>query len=144
MRAVFITFFTFTLSIGFAQPSESKMKKIYEYLEETGSLKMGVQIAQQMISSYKDAYTNVPEKFWDEFIDEIDVEGMSKIIIPIYDKYFTEEDIDQLIIFYKSPIGQKMLELYPKISVEAMQAGKAWGEEIANNIIFQLKEKKYL
>ncbi len=133
-----------TFTTCFAQPSESKMKKIYEYLEVTGSLKMGLQIAKQMISSYKEEYTNVDDKFWDDFLAEIDADGMAKIVVPIYDKYFTEEDIDQIIIFYKTPIGKKMLELSPKIYIEAMEAGKLWGEEIAYKIIFQLKEKNYL
>ncbi len=145
MKVFLISAFLFCiLTEGFAQSSESKEKKIYEYLEVTGASKMSVQITQQMILSFKDSYSNVEEKFWDEFLKEIDVDGMTKIIVPIYDKYFTEEDIDQLIIFYKTPLGQKMLELHPKISLDAMEAGKIWGQEIAEKILFDLKENNYL
>lgn len=39
----------------------------------------------------------------------------------IYDKYFTENDIDGLIKFYKTGAGQKYLKVAPDIQKELMQ-----------------------
>ena len=39
----------------------------------------------------------------------------------IYDKYFTETDMDQLIKFYKSAAGQKYLKVAPDIQKDLMQ-----------------------
>lgn len=44
-----------------------------------------------------------------------------QVIIPLYDKYFTEDEVRALIAFYKSPTGQKMVDLTPTLFQEAMQ-----------------------
>ncbi|MFT3752304.1 MAG: DUF2059 domain-containing protein [Paludibacter sp.] len=34
----------------------------------------------------------------------------------LYDKYFTEQDIKDFIVFYKSPAGQKYINVMPEIT----------------------------
>ena len=50
-------------------------------------------------------------------------------MIPIYDKYFTHNDIRSLIRFYDSPIGRKFIKMQPYILTESMQAGTKWSED---------------
>ena len=38
----------------------------------------------------------------------------------LYDKYFTQEEINELIAFYKSGTGQKLAEVTPKIQNDLM------------------------
>ena len=38
---------------------------------------------------------------------------MADIIVPIYDKHFTESDIDGLIAFYRTPVGKKFIKELP-------------------------------
>ena len=45
-----------------------------------------------------------------------------KEIIPIYAKYFSEDDILQLIAFYETPLGQKMIEVMPQLTMDSMQS----------------------
>lgn len=40
----------------------------------------------------------------------------------------------QLLVFYHSPIGQKMLAEQPAIAIEAMDAGRAWGQQLGMEI----------
>ena len=84
------------------------------------------------------------EKFWDDFAKEIKAEDLVNLIIPIYDKYYTEDDIDQLISFYNTPTGKKMIETLPIVTQESMTAGQAWGKLIGEKVIQQLTEKGYL
>jgi hypothetical protein len=65
------------------------------------------------------------------------------LVTPIYDKYYTEADIDQLITFYNSPIGKKSVELMPVIMQESMSVGQEWGKKIAEKIAKKLKDKGY-
>jgi TonB family protein len=44
------------------------------------------------------------------------------LFVPIFDKHYTLDDINALIAFYESPVGQKTLQLQPQISVESMQS----------------------
>ena len=36
----------------------------------------------------------------------------------LYDKYFTEQEIDEILNFYKTPAGKKVIEETPKITKE--------------------------
>lgn len=47
----------------------------------------------------------------------IDVESVN-----IYDKHLTHDEIKDLIKFYESPTGKKLLEVMPQITTELMQA----------------------
>ena len=41
---------------------------------------------------------------------------------PIYARYFTTEELQQLIAFYRTPVGAKTLTLMPRVSVEVLQS----------------------
>lgn len=70
--------------------------------------------------------------------------NMLDILIPIYRKYFTTDDIRKLNEFYKSPFGQKFAASAPGISVDAMQAGQRYAQEKVAEALRTLKEKKLL
>jgi hypothetical protein len=36
----------------------------------------------------------------------------------LYDKYYTQQDIDAMIVFYKSPAGRKYVHMTPEITKE--------------------------
>jgi TonB family protein len=44
------------------------------------------------------------------------------LYVPVYDRNYTADDIDALIVFYESPVGKKTLQLQTQLSVESMQA----------------------
>lgn len=47
-------------------------------------------------------------------------ETMQEVFFPLYDKYFTEDELKELIAFYKSPVGQKSISVTPSLLAEAM------------------------
>ncbi|MEL1241771.1 DUF2059 domain-containing protein [Flavobacterium flavipallidum] len=98
-----LVLFSFTVN---AQDS-AKTEKIKQLLELSGSGKMGIQVMDQMMNSFKSSYSTVKQEFWEEFRKEINPSDIENIILPIYETYYTEDDIDQMIAFYKSPIGKK-------------------------------------
>ena len=98
----------------------------------------------QMMSSFKNSYSTVKQEFWDNFRKEINANDIENLILPVYDKYYTETDIDQLITFYNSPIGKKMINTMPLVMQESMKAGQNWGREIGEKVLARLKEKGYL
>lgn len=42
------------------------------------------------------------------------------VSVDLYDKYFTEDEIKDLIVFYKSHTGKKTTEVLPKMFGESM------------------------
>ena len=128
---------------GFSQ-SSSKIENIKKLLDLTGSGKMGAQVAQTMISSFRESYSDVPDEYWESVKKEISADDIVALIIPIYDKYYTEEDIQQLTEFYQSPIGKKVISTTPLIVQESMSAGKIWGENIGKKVMEKLKHDGYI
>jgi hypothetical protein len=43
-------------------------------------------------------------------------------MVPVYQRYYTHSDIQALLDFYKSPVGQKLVKERPLILVDSMQA----------------------
>ena len=63
------------------------------------------------------------------------------MVIPIYDKYYTETEIKELTDFYATPIGRKVITVTPLISQESMQAGQKWGKELGEKLYKDLNDK---
>ena len=108
----------------------AKEEDIRKLLVVTGAGKMGVQMMEQMFASIKVQNPAIPATFFDEFMKEVDPNELIEISIPSYDNHLTHDEIKQLLKFYESPIGKKLIEKQPLIMRDAMGAGQAWGMEL--------------
>ncbi len=60
--------------------------------------------------------------FRDRLMKDLDVQAFVDLMIyPIYDKFFTVEDLTALIEFHKSPVGRKMSEVSPQLLAESFR-----------------------
>jgi hypothetical protein len=50
------------------------------------------------------------------------IDEMIDAIVPIYQRHFSKADLDAILAFYTSPVGQKMQNENPAIAQESMQA----------------------
>jgi hypothetical protein len=121
----------------------SKAVKIKQLMELTGTGKMAVQVVDQIISTTAVRNPKVDPKFWEEFSKSINPEDMINLIMPVYEKFYSEEDIDNMIIFYNTPTGKKMIQVLPDLTQESMRVGQQWGMKIAEDIMKKLKDKGY-
>ena len=56
-----------------------------------------------------------------EMLDRMPMDEMMQAMIPAYQKHLTRGDIDNLVAFYSTPIGAKLLRDLPAIMAESMQ-----------------------
>jgi|CXWL01.1.fsa_nt_gi hypothetical protein len=122
-------------------PASSKERKIRELLESTGSGQLGVQVVNQMLPAFKKMVPQAPESFWQDFMKEVKPETLVELVVPIYDKYFEEAELDAIIAFYASPAGKKTVQVLPAIMAESMQVGQKWGEELAKKVIDRARKE---
>lgn len=61
----------------------------------------------------------------------IDSGAFEDLYVTIYDKYFTADDIHQLIQFYESPIGQKLVDKQADITNDVFAGSIQWIQENA-------------
>ena len=52
------------------------------------------------------------------------------MVIPIYSRHFSHEDIKGLLKFYQTELGQKMIKTYPLIFQESMTLLQDWSKSI--------------
>lgn len=62
-------------------------------------------------------------------------------LVPVYDKYYTKDDIEQIIQFYQSPIGQKLLKVTPDLSRETQTIGYQWGSKIGRDVVAKVLQQ---
>jgi hypothetical protein len=114
-----------------AEIAPEKRAEIDKMLQLTGMTKLVDQMKTQMITGFKANMPGAPAGFWDKFAAKMDAQGLIEKVVPIYDKYYTIDDLRAVNAFYSSPAGQKILATLPQIMQESMAAGQAWGQEVA-------------
>ena len=60
-------------------------------------------------------------------------------MIPIYDKHLSAEDLKELLAYYQSPFGQRMLKVLPEVARESQVAGFTLGQKAAQEAMEELK-----
>ena len=126
-----------------AAPAESKADLIRRLMAVSGSDTVGTQIMKQLLDTFRVQMPEVPGQFWDEFEKEMDPKQMVEMIVPIYDRHFVEQDLRDLIAFYETPTGRKLVSALPQITAESMAIGMEWGKTTAERIVKRLVEKGY-
>jgi uncharacterized protein len=56
-----------------------------------------------------------------------------------YASHFTEAELKQLLTFYQSPVGQKMLVEEPKALDETMAFAGNWGDDLSVDVMSKLR-----
>jgi len=87
-----------------------------------------------IIGDFRKVYPKIPDAVWNEFIlvaeDELKklLPELKEPIITIYDTNFTTEEIKQLVAFYSSPVGHKIVTQMPEIVRQTLAMAQVWGE----------------
>jgi uncharacterized protein len=126
----------------------AKKADIRHLLEITGAANLGSQSMNEMEKTMRpliagalppgDYRDKLVDLFFEKFRSKRNPDQLLAIMVPIYGKYFSDDDIKQLIQMYETPIGQKMLSSLPKVVAESQAAGKAWGEEIGRQCMLEV------
>jgi uncharacterized protein len=148
IKALFAIALSLTL-IGYSASAQdnqdsTKLRHIRELMDLMGSGHLGMQVMKSMLDQYKKSLPDVDPQFWDDCLKEINPNELVNLVVPIYAKYFTDEDILGIMAFYNSPVGKKLVEKLPSITQESMQAGVEWGQQIGEKVRQRLREKGYL
>ena len=62
-------------------------------------------------------------------------------IVMIYHKYFSHEEIRDLIDFYRTDTGKKTIRIMPDLLRESMEAGRMWADSIMPVLKERLRER---
>jgi hypothetical protein len=56
----------------------------------------------------------------------------------LYANRFSADELKELVAFYDTPLGKKLIEQQPRIAQDSMLAGLAWGRSVGQDVIKQI------
>jgi hypothetical protein len=134
-----------------AATAADKQADIRHLLAVTGAASVATQTMDEMEKNIRPLMTSslppgdyrdkLVELFFQKFHEKSDPDKLVDLMVPIYDKYYTADEIKGLIDFYQTPLGKKTITALPKIVAESQAAGGQWGEELGRECMIEvLKE----
>lgn len=124
-----------------APPADADVRQL---LELTNANAIGQQVIDQMLPSLRRLVPAAPEKFWAAMREKMRQKDIAAGIVPIYRRHLSARDVRELIAFYRSPAGRKFVSVQPAIVQESMEVGRAWGEEVAREVIAEARAHGYI
>jgi hypothetical protein len=76
--------------------------------------------------------------FFEKFRAKRTPDQLVDLIVPIYDKYYSDDEIKGLIQLYQTPLGKKMLAVLPNVMAESQAAGAAWGRDLGRQCLLEV------
>jgi hypothetical protein len=129
MKKTILLAFIFAASTftAFSQTKQESIKELMRIMQADSTMEKTFSAIMPSIMSQFPKENMTPEKtaMMNELMSsimtstqEICKKIMNEDFVVIYGKYYTEQEIRELIAFYKTPTGQKMIKNMPEIQKE--------------------------
>jgi hypothetical protein len=129
----------------------AKKADIQKLLKATNAARMAEQVGSLMVQTLRQSLrscTNcTPRTFeiieretlalFKERMDSSD--GLMQRMIPLYNKHFSHIEIQQLLTFYQSPLGKRLLAETPQLAQESFSIGQQWGQALSPQLETRIK-----
>lgn len=109
----FIILIGLALMPGLSLAGSATAESIREYFQISGQEAAAKENVAKLLPQMRQAAGNMPEELFAELSR---TDNLVDKFIPTYQKYLTEEDLQDLIAFYKTPAGVKFAKVYSKMS----------------------------
>ena len=138
IRLIFI--FTFISFTSFSQNDKSYEKALNKFMDTQGTFKLlDIQVDMLFKQFNLDVILNKEE------IEELRGEmydDLLKIYTPIYKKNFSEEELNEMTMFFESGIGKKFVEKSPEMLQEVMPETTKWGMGLGLKVQELIQKKR--
>ena len=129
MKKIFITLILL-ISFNSLTSQDNYKSLLIDYMTAQGQFETFNATIDQM-GSMMGVTINESDK--EEFTKEV-MGSLIDLLVPVYKKHFSEQDLKDAIEMYKTPIGKKISEKTPIIAQETMQASMQWGMELSQKM----------
>jgi hypothetical protein len=134
-------------------PAQSKIDPakeadIRKLLEITGAKALALQSMDGMLKSIRpllarslppgEYQEKLIDFFFEKFRSKVDPQQLIDLIVPVYDKHLSHEEIKALIQFYETPLGKKTLFALPTIALESREVGEKWGQALGSDCMTEV------
>lgn len=123
-----------------ASTTPASEAQVRQLMEVVGVGKMLSQMNSQAVSTMQQSMPCVPADFWQNYMDANQTQQFIGRLVPVYQHHFSADELDGMLKFYRSPLGQKVINEMPTTMAEANQAGQQWSHERSDQMIAELKQ----
>ncbi len=128
-----------TLPAAAEEPSMEALA--IELMNLSGAEGVAEQTVQVLAAQIRSAYPLVKEETWTEVLATLDANEVEASMAAVYTQHFTRKELEELIAFYKSPIGRRLVQLLPTVVQASMAAGAEWNQRKGTEIVEALKAR---
>ncbi|WP_353250119.1 DUF2059 domain-containing protein [Salinisphaera sp. T31B1] len=68
-------------------------------------------------------------------------DALYSVLYPVYEKHFNIFELNQLVTFYESPLGQRLVRVSPQLLTESLSLGREWGLSLVPEIIDRVQTR---
>jgi hypothetical protein len=129
MKKIFITLILL-ISFNSLTSQDNYKSLLIDYMTAQGQFETFNATIDQM-GSMMGVTINESDK--EEFTKDV-MGSLIDLLVTVYKKHFSEQDLKDAIEMYKTPIGKKISEKTPIIAQETMQASMQWGMELSQKM----------
>lgn len=124
-------------------PSTEKEVLIRRILDVTKTAELMLVAIEAGLPAQRASNPGIPPVFWDRFAARTREQRHTLVdsLVPIYDKAFSAAELRELLQFYQTPLGKRLITASPEIARESMAAGQRWGMLIGQEIGEQLQRE---
>ena len=120
MRNVLLVFAWLALCCPVAAQTATDAS-IREYLQASGQEAALAEGVKQMAPALRQAVKDMPEELFRELMR---TDLYATAMVPIYRRHFSEADLQEMIAFFRTPIGMKLAAKAPALQMEMLEASR--------------------
>jgi hypothetical protein len=138
-------------------PTREDVLKLFNLLQVAKTMdavvsttkQQSMEVAQQMIqekipqasAAQKKELREKIEGIMDQALGPDAIKQMLEATIPVYQHHLTKSDLQAMVAFYTSPVGQKILHEQPAMVQESMEASEGIQQRIARAMFQKIDEQ---
>ena len=122
-------FVSFCFNLNFSQ-NDTYQSTLIDFMKAQGGYETLYTSFDQMVQMMG---VNSNDEKYKDFREKM-IKNLVIKMVPLYKKYYTEEELKEGIKIFQTPIGKKIAESNPLIVSESMQLSMQWGMEISGKL----------
>ncbi|HBC87517.1 MAG TPA: hypothetical protein DCZ94_11225 [Lentisphaeria bacterium] len=120
---------SFAVAGGDNAPQETKKEKALKVLKVSGAAQAYV---EALLEGIRQAPLTPEDK--ELYCKFATAESLMEYFVPVYIEKYTEEELDAMINFYSTPVGQAIVKKSLPVVRELRKASMQWGMEISAKV----------
>jgi uncharacterized protein len=147
---VVIAVVAFTAAADAQQPSVTALQTAKEIVTITGATALFNPLIPGVVGQAKNLFlqqnpglgkdlNEIASKMRDDL--EPRFSELTDEVAKLYASHFSEAELKQLLAFYKSPIGVKLIAEQPKVGEESLKFAQDWANKLSDQVIVNMRDE---